>query len=111
MEEYDYDMNKQTLETLGKQHNFALTMYEFHPEAFEELSDEEMELLREVYFVGRDIDVESVAEHIEQYVNDDPDGARKLDGIIAKVADNIGLRDDMKQDLLLDYDNGADGEQ
>ena len=40
-----------------------------------------------------------------------PDGARKLDGIIAKVANNIGLRDDMKQDLLLDHDNGTDGEQ
>ena len=104
-------MNKQTLQALGKQHNFALTMYEFHPEAFENLSDEEMGLLRQVYFVGRDIDVDSVAEHIEQYVNDNPDGARKLDGIIAKVANNIGLRDDMKQDLLLDHDNGTNGEQ
>jgi hypothetical protein len=104
-------MDKQTLETLGKQHNFALTMYEFHPEAFEGLSDEEMGLLREVYFVDRDIDVESVAEHIEQYVKDNPDGALKLDGIIAKVANNLGLRDDMKQDLLLDHDNGTDGEQ
>lgn len=94
-------MNDKVLSRLGEQHDFVQSFYEFHPEAFEDLSDEERQLLHDVYFLDRKIDVESVDEHIKQYVEQDPNIVTQLNNIIGKVADKTGLNDEMKEDLLL----------
>ena len=93
-------MDEKVLEILGKQHDFVFTMYEFHPEAFEALSDEDLQLLQDVYFLNREIDVESVDDHIEQHVQDDAEVISRLSGAIEKLAVELELSEDMKRDLL-----------
>lgn len=95
-------MNQNILDILYSQHDFIISMYEFHPEEFDILSDEERRLLGDVYFMGREVDVDSVDEHIKQNVEQNPDAASKLNGAVAKIADRLQLADERKRELIID---------
>lgn len=98
-------MKQDILDVLYNQHDFIISMYEFHPEEFDILNDEERQLLGDVYFMGREIDVDSVEEYIKQSVEQNPDATPKLNSAVAKIADRLQLADERKQELLL-YNEG-----
>ncbi len=93
--------DKSPLETLITQHQFIIGFYEFHPQEFEDLSEEELELLQQVYFMDRDIDVDDVAAHIDEQTRNNPEVITALNTAVSKVADNLGFTDEMKANLLL----------
>lgn len=96
-------MDKQAQDKLYRQHDFAITMHEAHPEDFSILTDEEMELLREVYLIDRDdIDINEtdIDSHIAAYLEQNPDAIERLNPVIHKLADRFDIPKDTKDELI-----------
>ncbi len=61
--EHDKAHSESALAELNDMTNHIEDLLEFHPEFLTKLSGEYQEVLRQFFFAGRDIDVESVADY------------------------------------------------
>jgi len=76
------------------------TFYTFHPEAFEYLTEEELELLDRYYFVRRDIDVDNIADYATNLYEVDPTIQKRAEVVLQKVIAGFGLDEQRMSELL-----------
>ncbi len=92
-------LNPQEDSPLFKQRCFVQAFFASHPQAFAELSDEEWQLLHDIYLLEP-----SIEEGAEFCPEANPQVADTLNTAIYKVADQLCFDEDMKSDLSLPLD-------
>lgn len=65
-------MNLQQRQIYFNQQDAIETLYTFHPEEFEQLSEEELNLPDEYYFLRRQINIENIADYAANLLKTDP---------------------------------------
>lgn len=92
-------LNPQEDSPLFKQRCFVQAFLASHPQAFAELSDEEWQLLRDIYLLEP-----SIEEGSEFCPEANPEVADTLNTAIYKVADQLCFDEEMKAELSLSSD-------
>lgn len=97
-------MNKEeVVDKLLKQYDFVISMHEFHPEVFEILSKNDMQLLIDTFRLDQGIsadEVHSLSIHIQAKLKQNPSLLEKLNPIVEYLANELQLTEAMKKDLL-----------
>ncbi|GEM_PF-3080016 len=78
------------------------SFYEFHPEAFADLSAEEMDLLATYYFVGRPIDVDNIYLYTAKLRGSDKTIQKRAENVSRKVFSKLELDERSMNELLPD---------
>lgn len=76
------------------------TLYAFHPELFEHLSQEELTLLDDYYFMRRAIDVEDIADYAAQLLRIDPTIRERAEAVLLTLLRAFRFSEQSIRELL-----------
>ena len=94
---------EEAVDKLLAQYDSVSSLYEFHPDMFEDLSKAEMQLLAELFYIGKEMSDDeqySIDIHLQEKYTQDPDLPQKLNPIIEKIIDTFELPGDAQERLL-----------